>query len=90
MSTILRALDVAKEVGTCWYRPSNGDIIVNPNTMPTLISSFRVGVWIEQDVKRYYLKHSERWVENALMGISIDDSGEMTLSVYYDEDTYKA
>jgi hypothetical protein len=90
MSTILRALDVAKEVGTCWYRPSNGDIIVNPNTMPTLISSFRVGVWIEQDVKRYYIKHSERRVENAQMGISIDDSGEMTLSVYYDKDTYKA
>lgn len=85
MSTILRALEIAEEVGTCWYRPHNGDIIVNPQDEPRVIVSRRLTNWGDSDVREFYFEYGQQWVEEAWMKISIDDSGGLTLSVAFEE-----
>lgn len=82
MSTIIRALEIAKEVGTCWYRPHNGDIIVNPTDEPQVIIDKTISEWTDNDVKEFYFAHSEDWVQEAWMKININK--ELTLSVCYE------
>lgn len=85
MSTIIRALEIAGEVGTCWYRPHNGDIIVNPQEEPRVILDRYYAVWGESYVRDFYFEYVQHWVEEAWMRISIDDSGGLTLSVAFEE-----
>lgn len=85
MSTIIRALEIAEEVGTCWYRPHNGDIIVNPQNEPRVIIDRYFAVWSDSDVREFYFEYGQQWVEEAWMRISIDDSGGLTLSVAFEE-----
>ena len=85
MSTIIRALEIAEEVGTCWYRPHNGDIIVNPQDEPRIIIDRYFAVWGDSDVREFYFEYGQQWVEEAWMKISIDDSGGLTLSVAFEE-----
>lgn len=84
MSTIIRALEIAEEVGTCLYRPHNGDIIVNPKNEPRVILDRYYAVWGDSDVREFYLEYGEQWVEGAWMRISIDDSGGLALSVAFE------
>lgn len=88
MSTILRALEIANEVGTCWYRPFNGDIVVNPKDEPRSIIDRYFSTWSDMHVKDFYFEFSEDFMQHAWMCISIDDSGGLTLSVCYEEDVY--
>ena len=85
MSTIIRALEIAEEVGTCWYRPHNGDIIVNQQDEPRIIIDRYFAVWGDSDVREFYFEYGQQWVEEAWMIISIDDSGGLTLSVAFEE-----
>lgn len=85
MSTIIRALEIAEEVGTCWYRPHNGDIIVNPQGEPRVIIDRYFAVWGDSEVREFYFEYGQQWVEEAWMKISIDDSGGLTLSVAFEE-----
>lgn len=81
----MRALEVANEVGTCWYRPHNGDIIVNPQDEPRVITDSYYPVWGEDVVRKFYFEYGQQWVEEGWMKISIDDSGGLTLSVAFEE-----
>ena len=85
MSTIIRALEIADEAGTCWYRPHNGDIIINPQEEPRVILDRYYAVWGDSDVREFYFEHGQHWVEEAWMRISIDDSGGLNLSVAFEE-----
>jgi hypothetical protein len=86
MSTIIRALEIAEEIGTCWYRPHNGDIIVNPKDEPRVILSRHIANWGDSDVREFYFEYGQQWVEEGWMKISIDESGGLTLSLAFEED----
>lgn len=88
MSNILRALEIAKEVGKCYYRPFNGDIIVSPKDDIREILHIHVENWSEKDAKDFYFNYSQDFVRHAWMGIEIDSKGGLTLSLGWEEDSY--
>jgi hypothetical protein len=83
MSNILRALEIAREVGACWYRPFNGDIIVSPNDEPRAVLRESYDEYSEDAVRDFYSRHSEHFIQHAWMGVSIN--GSLQLSVCYEE-----